>query len=314
MKFLIVGDPHAQPKNLAEMEKLVDFIAEKALGVDYIVLMGDQNHFHNVVYANVQNFWLKSLHKLGGVAKVIMLRGNHDQSSHQESSDSSLEVFKGLPNVTVVDKPALIEKHLFIPYYHDLESFKKALSPAEYLWMHQTVDGSQYEGGFYAPDGFPLDVFEPYKQVVSGHIHKAQKIGNVRYVGTPKWDTKSDANEEKGIYLWNSDTDVWTRWSTASILTPIHERTWIEKEEEPSDLKKLKGTVYLNLVGAGSWIASTSKKLKNKYRIVPKPTDSILKTVEKKQIIKSFSEFLKLNLSTEKSSQVETFVERMENL
>jgi len=312
MQFLIVGDPHAQPKNLADMEKLVNFIAKKAKGVDYIVLMGDQNHFHNVVYATVQNFWLKSLQKLSKVARVVMIRGNHDQSSHQENADSSLEVFKSLENVVVVDEPIFIADHLFVPYYHDESSFKKVLAPASYLWMHQTVDGSQYEGGFYAPDGFSLDLFEPYKKVISGHIHKTQTIRNIHYVGTPKWDTKSDANENKGIWLWDDESDKMEHIPTESILTPIYERAWVEGEEEPSDLKDLKGIVYLNLIGTGTWIASVSKKNKNKYRIVPKPTDSILKTVEKKQIVKSFSDFLKANLQETQAIEIENFVGSLE--
>jgi len=307
MKTLIVGDPHAKIKNLPEMENLAQFIVSqvKENKVDRIVLLGDLLNDHGVIRVEIQNFWLRWLKKFADTVPTIVIRGNHDQNSHQINAQSSLLVYGALsPNLSIVEGVSVIDGEGFVAYVHSEEQFKEGLSKipnaVKTLWIHQTVDGSKYEGGFYAPDGFSLDPLKRFDSVISGHIHTHQDIANVWYPGTPKWDSKSDANEEKGLWILDSVSKERTFISTKDVVTPIYEITYKEEEEEPALLKTLRGTVFLNLEGSGSWISSTAKKMKGKYRIVPKPTDSILKSMESKQIVMNFDEFLNINVKDSK--------------
>lgn len=304
MKTMIVGDYHAQIKNLSECEALMEFIVKKAKEhkAKRIVFLGDLLHHHSIVRIEIQNFWLKWLYTLSFHFKVVAIRGNHDQSTHQSNAQSALMVFKDLhKNLTIVEDVVVDKNEAFVAYVHTQAEFEEKLKlvpdNVDTLWIHQTVDGSKYDGGFFAPDGFSMDLFKRFKRVVSGHIHVSdQKIGNVWYAGTPKWDTKSDANDNKGIWFVESDILNPTFISTEDVVTPIRQVTYREGFDAPEIPS---GIVYLELEGTGAWIAKTAKKMKDKARIVAKPTDSVLKTMEKKQVLTDIEQFLTQNIADE---------------
>src|SRR5208282_3433609 len=73
------------------------------------------------------------------------------------------------------------------------------------LLCHQTFEGSQFENGFYAPEGVDQTLI-PQKVVISGHIHNRQTVGKVTYIGTPRAVTANEANQDKGISILDTDT------------------------------------------------------------------------------------------------------------
>lgn len=282
MKILRVGDPHITVRNLEEAEKLIDFIFIQANthNVDRIEFLGDLMHTHAVIRVEVLDFWKKALDKLA-YYEVNILVGNHDQpgSKEKEQEMNALNVLKSAA-VSVINKPTIDEGIAYIPYMSDHAAFLKAAQDlydqgaTKLLVAHQTFTGATYENGFYAEDGID-PILVPQETIISGHIHKQQQIGKCFYPGTPKWDTMSDANENKGIWLFehNEDRSIKSKLfiSTKDIATPIEKHTINEGDEEIVLNEKARN--YIELVGSTAWITQMKKKYKGLAAIKARPSD-----------------------------------------
>jgi DNA repair exonuclease SbcCD nuclease subunit len=280
-KILRVGDPHIQIGNLSESEKLMDFVLKTAYdeGAQQIEFMGDGFHNHAVVRVEILAFWKKWLQEMVKNFKVVYLVGNHDMQGSKEAEGLHALLPFSIEGLTVVDSVRKIDNIVYAPYYSDhakyVTDINEKFGGSKTLIAHQTFTGSQYENGFYAPDGIDpalLDV----DCIISGHIHKRQKVGKCIYIGTPKWDSVSDANEKKGIELFTHNEDgsiAEAKFiSTEKIVTPISKIILNEGDEE-AELPT--GRIYLELNGKTAWITKMKKKYKGKANIKAKPTDRI---------------------------------------
>ena len=288
-KIMYVGDYHCQVGNLKDCRKLMDFIIEniKKKEVDTVIFLGDQFHTHAIVRLEVQKFWYESLRLLNLTCPTYLLVGNHDMKGDNESSASDINSMMGfnaenilLENINIIDKPTNIDGIGMLPYYKDKEQFLKDCQElydngvTELIIAHQTFTGATYENGFYAEDGIDPEIV-PQKAIISGHIHKQQQIGKCDYPGTPKWDKMSDANEDKGIWIYthNKDCSVKSKKfiSTKKVVTPIYKIVVNEGDEEPKLVKNARN--YIEFVGKSAWITKMKKKYKNKAQIKARPTD-----------------------------------------
>jgi DNA repair exonuclease SbcCD nuclease subunit len=289
MKTIFIGDPHAQPNNLSDLEKIFSLVekTQETFQATALVVGGDLFHTHAVLRLEVVSFWQKTIAKMSTLFdKVILLVGNHDQigDKQREGQMSALDTLKmGIDNIMIIDKPQKYGNCGFMPYFSDNEKFveeanKLAELGAKKLFCHQTFDGSEFENGFYAPHGVDQNRLN-FTHIISGHIHKSQTVGRVFYPGTPKWDSLSDANEIKGIWTFDGQ---WSFVDTSLVLEPI--RTY--KVTPDTDLASLNlgPKTFVELEGPSTWIAQTSKKLKGKCKVVARPTDSS----ERKMQAKSF--------------------------
>lgn len=221
MRALLVGDMHAVPEELDDCNKVIQLILELALADDRlrdVWFLGDQHHTHAVMRLEVLHWWrtaFKALTQQG--LRVTCLVGNHDQAS-PGSNIHAMAAYGG-SGVTVVDKPTVVSGVLLLPYYHNQDEFLAACreysmrEPPPPGWIrtdpdpvrsrtvvcHQTFDGSTYENGFPASDGFDPNLV-PQELIISGHIHTAQEYGKVWYPGAPRWRSLNDANVERAVW------------------------------------------------------------------------------------------------------------------
>jgi predicted phosphodiesterase len=280
---LYVGDPHVKVSNLEESEALLQFVLKSAVDnkVDRIVLLGDLLHTHAVIRLEVLLFWKKWLIKLSSLEiSIVALVGNHDQTGDYGSSAHALEVFKDLQvkNLTIVDQPYLVGTMAFLPYIHHEEKFLEAANAlaahgAKTLVCHQTFSGSKFDNGMYAPDGFDPDKLN-FELIISGHIHSQQRFGKVIYPGTATWQTTSDANKEKGLWLVDHAEDgsiVSDRYlDTSTVVQPIYEISWKQGDEKPEIPT---GRVSIELIGTSNWINQEKTQFKGKISFKSKITD-----------------------------------------
>jgi len=286
VKILRVGDPHVMVSNLKDSNALMDFVVKTARkeAVDQIEFLGDLFHTHAVKRIEVEHFWYHALSKCSeivGKNSVVVLVGNHDQpgSKEKEQEMNALNVFRGIANI--ISEPTIVKNNIgYIPYMSDKDAFLQASAKlhedgaTKLLVAHQTFTGATYENGFYAEDGIEPDLIHQ-ENIISGHIHKQQNIGKCFYPGTPKWDTMSDANEDKGIWIFDHDgsgavtNKVFI--STKDIVTPIYKHTFEEGSEEPVLVDNARN--YLELVGKAAWITKMKKKYKGQAQIKARPTD-----------------------------------------
>jgi DNA repair exonuclease SbcCD nuclease subunit len=246
-KILRIGDPHVQINNLEDSRKLKNFIIKIALEkqVDWIEFLGDLFHTHAIKRIEVDAYWTDFFNELGNnniVTKVLV--GNHDIVGNKEAEGvHALIPYKHYPYINIIDTTKSHGPFLYCPYTSSEEEFFQKIGPTnpttedtKVLICHQTFQGCSYENGFYAKDGFDLGKV-PQSIVISGHIHKTQQMGKCFYPGTPKWDTASDANEEKGIWYFEhneKDGSILKQEfiSTKEIVTPIYRFTIKEGQDE----------------------------------------------------------------------------------
>jgi len=285
MIIIRVGDPHITIRNLSDGEKLVDFIIKiaKENDADSVEFMGDLFHTHAVVRIEVIDFWKRAFIKIGKEAGVpiLTLVGNHDQPGSKEKEYlSALDVFSEMDHVKVVNKPFQIEKTIYVPYMGNKNDFLDVVNKAykngatKMLVAHQTFTGATYENGFYDKDGIEPGLV-PQERIISGHIHRQQVIDKCHYIGTPKWDTMADANEDKGIWIFKHAKDGSVTKSefvsTKDIVTPIYKYVVKEGEIVPELNKNAKN--FIEFQGSTAWIGKMKKKYKGHAQIKAKPTD-----------------------------------------
>lgn len=284
MKCIRVGDPHVTIPNIKDCELLIDFIIEKAQDyqVDRIEFMGDLFHTHAVKRLEVEQFWYRAFRKITNAQfEILSLVGNHDQMGKGSEGFSSLDTLSHIDGVTIVYKPIVKDNITYVGYHRNNEELVKEcnLFPNKCLIAHTTFTGATYENGFYAEDGIDPALFD-FDEIISGHIHKQQQVGKCLYIGTPKWDTLSDANQDKGIWFFehNSDGSVKTKEfiSTELVVTPIMKYVVNEGEELPKLKSGFKN--YIELVGKSSWIKKTKTKIKGLAQIKARPTDRLSST------------------------------------
>lgn len=324
MKILRIGDPHIKPSNVEECEKLMHFIYETihAEKPNRVEIMGDLFHTHSIVHLSVLEFWDAWLDMFidDPEIEVVVLVGNHDKSTTEEFSFSALSVFKHMraKNLKICELPRVEGIYAYVPYYHNPETFIDIANNcadkygAKVLICHQTFDGSHYEAGFYAPDGIDPSKLR-FDLIISGHIHTRQTLKNIAtgqtiiYPGTPKWDISSDANEDKGIWMYEHDDKTGAVISekllrTSHVVTKIVHLIW--KEGEPLEAIPSGCKVSVELVGSRKWVETYRDTIKGHVAITTKITDKVEK--KEREPGKSFPEFV--------AKKFKTDVDRMELL
>lgn len=324
MKVLRIGDPHVKPNNIDEADALMNFVNVMILThrPDRVELLGDLMHTHSILRLEVVEFWDQWLDTLSETCELVVLVGNHDQSGDYTSASNSLSVFNRIrkKNLKIVEKARHDREFAYMAYFHNHEQFieianNMAALGAKILVCHQTFDGSKYETGMYAPDGVDPALLN-YDLIISGHIHSRQTIQNgkqkIIYPGTAKWDTASDANEKKGIWLYDHAEDgsiiSEQMLSTADVCTPIISVVWKEGDVMPDLPKRAKASV--ELIGSSDWVTKNKALLKGKVSLKTKITDRTNK--EARRAGSSFLDFLSTIYKPEEREQLLKYAKELE--
>lgn len=222
MKWLIIGDLHAQVSNLEDTKRLfgvwLELIRER--NISHVVFLGDVYHTHAVLRQEVLyevKCGIDRISSLVGKNNVFVLAGNHDGVSPHSVAINAVRLT--LENVcrVVDDCDELVQNDVglaFLPYIYEPSSFiaksnelYKSLQykGAKYtvLFCHQPFHGATYENGFDCdePAPHPSDIL--FDKVISGHIHMEQTIGKIYYIGTPRQVSISEANQIKSVGIMN---------------------------------------------------------------------------------------------------------------
>lgn len=271
---MYVGDPHIRPDSLEEGKRLVELIASEAAanGVEHVVFLGDQFHTHSVIHLSVLGFWRDAFAAIAKVTSVWALVGNHDMSGRVGDYNHALMLYSR-DVVTVVDEPYDAPwGALMIPYVGDAKAFDSVVNDnfkpeQKVLVCHQTFDGSQYENGFYAKDGLDQNLV-PQEIVISGHIHTPQQIGKVWYPGSPRWQTVSDANTERAIWIVEhaADGTIVTKAGVdvSKVCRPIY--AFVDREEEPlTDMTSpVNAMVLVDVYGSHEYVRARAEELQRR--------------------------------------------------
>jgi hypothetical protein len=144
--------------------------------------------------------------------------GNGNKDQH------SMKMYEDL--ITVVDQPKILNDTLFLSYCSSSDEFIKICNqlPKKYLVCHATFEGAQFENGFYAKEGIDQKLI-PHEKIISGHIHRRADLGKVSYIGSPRWRTVSDANQNKSLTVLDHESDFRLEIDTSVVCKPIYNFT-----------------------------------------------------------------------------------------
>jgi DNA repair exonuclease SbcCD nuclease subunit len=279
---------------MKESTALISFVIDKAkeFDVDCVEILGDLFDTHSVIRSEVLDFWDMAFRilEIEEIPTRVMI-GNHDQigDKEREQSLNALNVFcNKYKFVNILNTTQVIDGIIYIPHTSDPELFlKRTQMGGKLLIAHQTFIGAEYESGFPAEDGIDIDSV-PQEAIISGHIHKSQQIGKVFYPGAPRWLKSTDADTDKGIWLFEHNKEnpaiyIKEFISTKEVVTPIIKIVFKEGEEEPTLPNNAK--VALELIGESSWIAKMRKKYKGKASIRAVPSDRKASSVDKSKLV-----------------------------
>ncbi len=200
--------------------------------IKYALDAGDFFHKRKAVDTETFNYGFNEIKAFGGSGiEVIMIPGNHNQVDNTDFPEHSLEQFKALENVTVLDRfEPLVREDLIIfpvPYSKNADMIREAIDKHAYdtsneglieksiLLGHLGVSGAYVGKSSYAmADAFTVEDLFPhaFRFVVLGHFHKHQELGgyeNVFYTGAPEQHNFNDSDQDKGF--WVLDTDEGTK-------------------------------------------------------------------------------------------------------
>ena len=262
MKFIFFTDSHfhlftnyAKPdkfypndrfrEQIEALQKVFDIAKEEKATV---IFGGDLFHKRNAVDTRVYNEVFKVFARNQDV-DVLLLRGNHDATTNSVYTDSSIDTFDYLPNVSVFTSFGVAEKNnvniIFTAYGDETEEIKDYIKDnvqegkVNILVGHLGVEGSLTGKGSHRLEGaFGYQDLQPelYDFILLGHYHRRQYFQNPNhfYGGSLMQQSFSDEQEANGVHL--IDTDKLT-----TTFIPINTRKFITVQGDniPENIEEL---------------------------------------------------------------------------
>lgn len=176
---------------------------------DVLVHCGDVFDSRHSLNLFAMNLALEIFEDISKILPIYVLIGNHDIAKKNSNNVNSSKILKWMPNVKVIEEPIVIissgKRILFMPWRinSDEESACVKENPADFLFCHTDVQGLRFNRSTVIEGGIKLSELQNFRKVYSGHIHYAQQKGNFKMLGCPFPMTRSDINNEKGV--WNLD-------------------------------------------------------------------------------------------------------------
>ena len=255
------------------------------------------------------DFWTKSFSELKTRFKdVIALVGNHDQPGDNTDEVKIHSMIPHKSQITVIDKPTIIDNMLFMPYYHKEETWLNHYNEQNHssfhtVVAHQTFQGCMYENGFYAKDGFGVENVQ--HNIISGHIHKFQDLRNNQhpykmiYPGSPRWRNVSDTNEGKSLFDLHVNQDTFQlaeALDTNEVCSKMHHIEFVEPESTNKFLPKIKDNdrIVVDIKGSEAYIKSVLPEISTwatRIRVFPQNQKKVTVS-EQKSIEESLKDFL----------------------
>lgn len=222
-RTFLISDTHFGVRNSSnewmEIQKeyfynfLIPLLKKESKKGDVLIHCGDVFDSRQSINLFVMNFALEIFEELAKILPVIILLGNHDIAKKNSNEVNSVKVLKWIPNIKVCEEPEIItvvgKKLLFMPWRANHQEEEECLKThtADFLFCHTDVQGLKFNRNTEIQEGISLAMLKQFRKVYSGHIHYSQSKGNFRMLGCPYPLTRSDINNEKGIWCFDIENE-----------------------------------------------------------------------------------------------------------
>jgi DNA repair exonuclease SbcCD nuclease subunit len=248
LKILLIGDPHLKLSNISLVSQFLNWILEiiEEKKPDMVINLGDTFNDHAVIRSEIAGMFKKHVDDVLDLCRDYRyILGNHDMFKPNDSTYHALIPFKSIKGFTVYDKPFHDSLFSFIPYIHNPSDFPLETKPIAFV--HQTFTGANYGGGYLAPDTEVHLEDVSADLIISGHIHGSQWLSDkVFYPGTPFAQSVDDVDQEKGVYLLDSESR-----SLSFIKSPLPQ--WKRLTIPSSDLDAQVSFIESNTDSTNVW-------------------------------------------------------------
>lgn len=185
--------------------------------IEVVIQMGDlldnRRHVSMKTFRFIREVFLDPLKERG--IELHTFLGNHDiyyKNTNTLSSPSF--VCSGYSNVHVYEeiKELAFGSRTFglVPWINqeNQTTFNKWLEMTEVdtCLGHFEFGGFEYIKGVMSERGMSTKGFDKFKDVYSGHYHISSSKGNILYLNTPYEMTFSDMDNEKGFYVYDTES------------------------------------------------------------------------------------------------------------
>lgn len=224
MKLGIFSDIHFgdNKDSKTKLSTTIQFIKQfiitcKQENVDKIIFLGDwfdNRKTINTVTSNIAYYSIKLLSK---EFPIILIVGNHDiPSIDNNTSTNNINIYKEISNVTIVNnllEETINNKHiLYLPFGYNILNIPNKY---DYTFGHFEFNGAVVAAGTL-DDKTKIninDICNLSPLIFTGHYHinKEYIMNNSKLisVGSPFELDWGDYNNQKGIYILDTDTSVY---------------------------------------------------------------------------------------------------------
>lgn len=235
-RVLFIGDPHLKITRFDLAKQFLvwvnDIIAKHK--PDLVINLGDTFDTHAVVRSEVMTEFLNHVVAVKATCPYIYLLGNHDMYKPNDNKYHALKHLKDkIEGFTIIDELINLHGMTFVPYVHKPEDFPKQTLPI--CVAHQTFKGADF-GDITTKDGVDACSIVGAEIIISGHIHKRQRMDNssaggpeVVYCGSPFSQSSSDINQSKGVSIFDTET-----YAEEFIACPLPMWRGVKYEISPS--------------------------------------------------------------------------------
>lgn len=184
---------------------------------DVLVHAGDSNDNRRAVGIPAYDLCCDVFERASTVfSRTYVLVGNHDIWEQDDTRVNSVRHLGWLPRVEVVREPRRVTvgstELLLMPWRKDADDSRRCVrdmgAGCAYLVCHTDVMNVRFNRNTIVSHGPGLDDFTGFRRVYGGHIHYAQRLGNVTILGSPYEMTRADVGNLKGVIALDPDTDV----------------------------------------------------------------------------------------------------------
>lgn len=189
----------------------------ESAGITQIIQLGDLFDRRKTINFNTlhlaRQYFFDPLRDRG--FKMDVLAGNHDTAFRSTNEVNSPKLLLGeYDNIRAFSEPVTLNYDgldvAILPWvnpsnYADCMKFVED-TPAQILMGHLELAGFEMYRGTIIDHGMPMELFQKFDMVCSGHYHHKSSRGNIHYLGTPTELTWSDFNDPRGFHVFDTQT------------------------------------------------------------------------------------------------------------
>jgi DNA repair exonuclease SbcCD nuclease subunit len=214
MKILITSDLHIEEGIYTDIcINYLDFIMDycKKNKITHIIIAGDI--FEKSTKIKNESFlplFFKFMELKNSGFVLYFILGNHD--IFNVDNDSLIEAFSPFGNVIKKFEEIEIDDRIFsfLPYTKREEDIP---SSGDILITHLSIADFTFDNKYHVNEkaGFPIEKFDGFNIVFTGHFHRPQNKKSIVYMGSPYQLNFGEIGQEKGFVVFDCKTGDWNR-------------------------------------------------------------------------------------------------------